>query len=381
MHTYQNKWLLALKCVLPIYLTVHALFAVLTLFSSLFTIDDFSSKSLPLSTLWKAWDRWDTGHYKDIATRGYDKVWRTAFFPLYPLVERAVTFLIHHLFTAGLVVSNVAGLIALVVLYQVVKEDFDEECAGKSVLYLSIFPSAFFLADAYTESLFLCLVLLSFYQIRRHNFWLAGIFGFFACLARSAGIFLLFPLTYELLRRRQLRFDLLSVALIPAALVGYSVYCFTRFGDFLAWEHAQNTWHHQFHLSSETLFMTLQAMRHSLGLLCFQTLHNALDFVSVLFVLCVVAFMVIGPYRLRREHLAYVMYAVPLVLFFLSAPVIGDPPIPLQSVPRYMLEVFPVFIVAGHMGKHRWFHEGYVLISGGLLCISCLLFLVGHWMV
>jgi Gpi18-like mannosyltransferase len=67
-------------------------------------------------------------------------------------------YLIGDPFIAGLIISNVAGLIGMTVLYQLVKEDFGEDQAVNAVLYFSIFPSAFFLAAAYTESLFLCLV-------------------------------------------------------------------------------------------------------------------------------------------------------------------------------------------------------------------------------
>jgi Gpi18-like mannosyltransferase len=63
-------------------------------------------------------------------------------------------------------ISNVAGLVMLMVLYQLVREDFGSEIAERAVLYLAIFPTAFFFAAAYNESLFLCLALLSFYYMR-----------------------------------------------------------------------------------------------------------------------------------------------------------------------------------------------------------------------
>src|SRR5215210_3669119 len=34
---------------------------------------------------------WDAGHYLAIATHGYDQPLRAAFFPLYPLLSRAIT--------------------------------------------------------------------------------------------------------------------------------------------------------------------------------------------------------------------------------------------------------------------------------------------------
>src|SRR5258708_7207520 len=179
------KWFAALKQILPIYLSIHLAFLILTYVSALFSIANFSPKPLPISTLWHAWYRWDSGLYTAIASNGYDAAWRTAFFPLFPLLERAGAVLTHDPFIAGLIISNLAGLGVLVILYRLVQEDFDAQRAFRTVLYLSVFPTAFFFAAAYNESLFLVLTLLSFYHMRRGNWWLAGVFGVLASFARS----------------------------------------------------------------------------------------------------------------------------------------------------------------------------------------------------
>ncbi len=370
------KWLPALKQILPVYLATHIAFALLTLFAPLFSLADFGTTTLPLHTLSASWNRWDTGNYTTIATHGYaPHISLTAFFPLFPLLERAGTFFTHSPFVAGLLIANAADLIALFALYELVRKDHGEQCAARSVLYLSIFPSSFFLVAAYNESLFLCLALLCFCQLRHGRFWLAGIFGFLTCLTRSTGIFLLFPMAYVYLCGRQLRFDILALTLPLLGITAYSWYCSVIFGDPLAWEHAQVFWHHQFHFPWETLLITLKAIKHSPGLLSFQTLHNCLDLASILFAL---AMLVIS---IRRPPRLYLVYAVPLLLFVLSVPIVGNSSIPLQSMPRYALELFPVFIIAGLLGKHRWFHDSYLLLSGALLFVSCMLFLAGHWMV
>ncbi len=95
------KWFAALKQILPIYLSIHLAFLILTYGSALFSIGNFSPKTLPISTLWLAWYRWDSGHFTAIASNGYDAAWRTAFFPLFPLLERGVAFLTHDPFIAG----------------------------------------------------------------------------------------------------------------------------------------------------------------------------------------------------------------------------------------------------------------------------------------
>lgn len=140
-------------------------------------------------------------------------------------------------------------------------------------------------------------------------------------------------------------------------------------------------WSHQFRFPWITLLVTLHAIISGPSILNFSSLHNLLDLVSILFVLTLLVLLCVGPQRIRQEQMAYVVYAVPLCLFLLCFPVIGGHPVPLQSMPRYMLEIFPIFIIAAAIGKQRWFHNGYVLIASSLMALSCLLFLTGHWMI
>lgn len=390
---FWHKWSTALVRILPIYVAIHIAFFVTTCLSFLFTIRDFDPASVPIYRLWQTWHHWDTGHYMAIALYGYNHWWSTAFFPLYPLLERALMVFTHNPLTAGLLISNVADLVLLVVLYELVREDFDEDLAWRTALYLSIFPTAFFFAAGYNESLFLCLVLLSFYNMRHGNWWLAGLFGFFASLTRSAGLFLLFPFCYEYLRQRGvfaalrerrldlscLRFDIVSGALIPAGIGVFSLYCYFTFHDFLQFSHAQSYWQHQMHLPWYGIIGSMHAIAKSEGFLSFQTLRNLLDLVPDLLVCLLIVLSLVGPYRFPRALWSYCLYAATLYLFLQLFPVEGTGLFPLQSVSRYMLEVFPAFIVLAKLGKSRMFNMNYLMICGAILFFLLTQFLTGHW--
>src|SRR5258708_29765328 len=129
--------------------------------------------------------------FTTIAKYGYTDINRTAFFPLYSLLERALMYVHNNPLIDGLIISNLAGLGIFVVLYRLVSEDFNAGQAERTVLYLALFPTAFYLASGYNESLFIFLVVLNFYQLRHGHWWWAGLFGFLAGLTRSAGILLL----------------------------------------------------------------------------------------------------------------------------------------------------------------------------------------------
>ena len=382
--TVWQKWYAAFKQILPIYIAIHLAFVVTSGLAFLFTMRDFSAQSIPLHQIWDSWHHWDTGHYMWIATHGYTEAWRTAFFPLYPLLESVLMHITGDPFTAGLLISDIACLLMLVVLYQLVLEDFDAERAWRTVLYLSIFPTAFFFAAAYNEALFMCFIVASFYTMRHGRWWWAGFFGLLACLTRSAGLFLCFPFCYEYLRQhdfklKTLRFDVISGALIPLGLALFAGYCYVRFHDVLAFSHAQAHWQHELHAPWHGMIDSLKAIIISSGLLSFQALRNGLDLGADLFVLALIILSGVGPWRFPRSHWSYICYAAMLFLFLQLFPVAGTGLYPLQSVGRYMLEVFPAFIVLASLGKSRMLHMNYVMISGALLFFLLTQFLTGHW--
>src|SRR5947209_7892898 len=285
------KWFNAFKNVLPIYISIHLAIFVITCLAVLFVIPDFSWKVLPINTLWQSWYRWDSVHYSYLAMHGYTDWWRTVFFPLFPLLERYLALVVGDPFIAGLVISNVAGLGMLIVLYRLVEEDFDSERAYRTALYLSVFPTAFFFAAAYTESLFLLLALLSFYYMRQGNWWLAGVFGFFATLTRSTGLLLLLPFCYEYLRQHQFKlktihFDVFGGTLIGAALGLFMLYCYHRFHSFFPFTRAEHfMWSRE---PQSPLFLiknVIAGIAQSNGLLSFHALRNIIDASQILLIL------------------------------------------------------------------------------------------------
>ena len=382
--TFWQKWYGAFKQIFSVYMAVHLAFFVTTCFSFLFILNDFQETGAPLSSLWHTWRRWDTAYYLDISQGGYSTNYRTAFFPFYSIIIHVVTWITHNPLISALMISDLAGLVLLVVLYQMVKEDFDQERAYRTVLYLSIFPTAFFFAAGYNESLFVCLSLLSFYNMRHGQWWWAGLFGLLASLTRSTGLLLALPFCYEYLSQRQfrlraIRLDVVSMALVPVGTGLFAIYCYYRFGDPLAFSHAQAHWNHELHGPWHGIIGSINAIRKGYGLLSFQTLRNLTDLVPDLMVLVLLALSLIGPWRFPRSLWSYCVYGIALYLFLQSFPVAGTGLFPLQSLSRYLLEVFPAFIVLAAFGKSRAFNLNYLMISGALLFFLLTQFLTGHW--
>ncbi len=381
LKTSSLAWFDALKQIFSCYLAVHLAILATTIFSILFVLPDFSDKSLHLYTLWYVWQRYDANWFSGIASYGYKDSLSTAFFPLYPLLERSLLPFVSTPYVAGLIISNVAGLVMLVVLYRLVREDFGPEQAWRSVLYLSVFPTAFFFAAEYNESLFVCLTLLSFYYMRHGRWWVAGLFGLLASLTRSIGIFLLVPFAYEYLYQHQFDFRKFRLNILGGVLIGlgtgiFAVYCYVKFHDALAFSHAQAHWSRVFVFPGVAYFTTFHYIRAN-GFLSFLGLRNSFDLVLDLFVLVLVVLSFVGPWRLPRHLLSYGLYALVAYVFFQLFPIAN--PFPLTSVPRFMIEIFPAFIVLAGIGKHRGFSINYLMVAGTLFFFLLTQYLSGHW--
>ena len=98
------------------------------------------------------WGRWDGGWYLRIAEHGYVMPHTTtAFYPLYPLLMRAVGWVLGgHDLLAGIVVSLAACCVAFVLLYRLTTDLAGVDTANRTVVALALFPTALFLGAVYS---------------------------------------------------------------------------------------------------------------------------------------------------------------------------------------------------------------------------------------
>jgi Gpi18-like mannosyltransferase len=91
------------------------------------TIVAFGATPDPITALGRVWVQWDARHYLYLATHGYtatgDARNLIAFFPLYPALVSAVAAVGLPARIAALLVSNVAGIVAAIVLFELARHD------------------------------------------------------------------------------------------------------------------------------------------------------------------------------------------------------------------------------------------------------------------
>src|SRR5262249_28554784 len=107
-------------------------------------------------------------------------------------------------------------------------------------IYL-LFPSAFFLSGAYSESLLLMLTAGSVLMVRRRRWLLAGALAGFATLSRPIGVVAVVPILAEYIAMRRgpcgdRSWQPLAQGLVPVLVGGVAYLCFAwwAFGDPLA---------------------------------------------------------------------------------------------------------------------------------------------------
>lgn len=320
-----------------------------------------------------AWERQDALWYLRIADGGYRADdGSAAFFPLYPLTVRVVAVVLGgHPLAAGLLVSNLAFLAALMVLYLLGRDEVGDRLARRAVLYAAVFPSAFFFFAPFTESLFLLLALVTLGAARRERWELAGVAGALAALTRNVGVVLVVPMAIEALHqalaRRPWRWPLRASAWSAAPLAGAFLYL--RFwrafsGDWLAPVHQQANWEREPAFFGWTLWKgTTEAFRwigqYAGG-------YHLLDWLIAVPVLVAVG------YAAMKLRPAYGVYALAAVLVPLSY---VWPSRPLMSFFRFALVVFPVYwVFARWTDRKPWLQEVFVAVSASLLGIMTVLF-------
>jgi hypothetical protein len=177
----------------------------------------------------------DASWYRDIAKAGYDGVITEGlrFFPLFPLLGRAVSWLPGASAGFGVVfVANVSALALGFVLYQLVlHERGDAELARRAVWLVYLAPPAFVLVMGYAEATFMTFAAVTLLGLRSRRWWLAAAFGFVAGLTRPVGALLAVPAAVEGWQQRD--WKAVAPAVAPGAgLLAYLAWAAHRTHDF-----------------------------------------------------------------------------------------------------------------------------------------------------
>lgn len=199
------------------------------------------SKGVTIAHGWHVFSAWDSTFYKTIATSGYDDS-LVGFFPLLPLVTRVIMSFGLPFEVAGTLVNNLAFLGAAIVLYTWINERHGISAARWTTTVLTWCPLSLFGTVIYSEGLYLLFSTAALRAFDKKQYVGTALWGAIATAARPTGIALIPALLLVAkIERRSASAYIASLA-AGGGLFLFSLYCQIKFGDALAFLHAQKAW-------------------------------------------------------------------------------------------------------------------------------------------
>ncbi len=311
--------------------------------------------------------QWDSFWLLDVAQNGYHlhegTISNVVFFPLYPLLIKLTSFfLLGSFLWAGWLLSAIFLLGALSYLFKLIQEFHPEiKDPYQPLLFLLAFPTAVFFNAIYTEAIFLFLSVAAIFHTRQKNYPLAGILGFLAALTRVTGLLILIPLLWEALRDSNFKLSRLfqkrrwMIFLTPLGTLSFFLFHYFQFGDFWLFFKIQSLWGRSFELNSAHF-----------------ELLNPPATVNLFTDLAFVALGLFGGILVAKKiRFSYGLYVLAAVLIPLST---GT----LMSIGRYLLVLFPLYLLAGSV-KNSLLRQALLFISTLFLAWYTILFVNHYW--
>jgi len=187
---------------------------------------------------------WDSGWFLWIAKSGYtDMIVEGvgsfpilySFFPAFPMLVRAISFVTRDYVLSAVLVSFSFGIGWVPIFQKLCERYMPEPDALKCTLLAGFLPPVFlFTTVAYSESTFLFSTLAAWYFYEKREMPLSSLFAAAATASRMVGILILVPILADAFRRREKK--AICWMIIPTGvLLAYAYYIFLRTGVWFAY--------------------------------------------------------------------------------------------------------------------------------------------------
>jgi len=314
----------------------------------LFSQNFFGGKYINYITnpLFWGWANFDGEHYLSIAIYGYKDL-QQAFFPAYPFLMNIFSNFfgsgLESYLWSGAVLSNVLLLGSLILLWKTVTLDYSTKIAKLAIISLLVFPTSFYFGAVYTESLFLFSSLLTYYLYRKNKYLFSGLVGILMTLTRVYGIFVFFVILIDVLKNKSSIIEIVKqkiywVGLSVLGLLTYMWFCWKNYNDPFAFYNLQTLVGEQ--RSDYLIFLPQVFYRYIAKIIPNIDWSNfPIVFTTILELSTAILLLIIIILSFRKIRWDYWIY---IVLGYILPSLTGS----FSSLPRYVIVLFPVFIVA-----------------------------------
>lgn len=285
---------------------------------------------------------YDSIHYINMAKSGYTEPSLYAFFPLFPMLIKLVSFIIPSYQISGALISNIASFLSLILINDLTK---DKNNIGNVICFV-FSPILAFTSIVYTESLFLLLTILGYYLYKKDKYLLSSVVVGLSILTRNSGIILWGAIGLDMLYRlfikkeNNIKFKNIIIFGIISLLIGmlYPIYLYKETRDFLKFITVQNDyWNRETGIFINGIIKDIIVLTRKTGpinLMVF--LQNWLSFFLT---------FILGIKILKKDTVAGIYTIVSLIAFQTSYRDI-DFWVTLSSISlfRYVFNLFPIYL-------------------------------------
>jgi hypothetical protein len=318
--------------------------------------------------------RWDGNSYTFLAQNWYVTEGPEKFFivfpPLYPILIKIFNIFVNNFVLSGVILSNVFFVTALFFFYRLVERITDKNYALRALLLFSVFPTSFFFSVAYPESLFVLLVVLSFFFLEKENFFLSFIFAGLATITKPFGLVLWPALLLGVFLQKKRIFRNL-ILMIIFFFIFYGSYLFINYkiyGDFLTFKKfLMENWFKSFAFPWQGI---LNSWKRGIFTPEWSSYKIFVGYGEA--IASTLAWILIPVAFLRKVKLTYIIYYILGVVLFTSTGFI-------LSAPRYLLSLPPFFIILSKIFKTKIAFSFWVIGLTILLFYLSVIFATGQW--
>jgi hypothetical protein len=320
-------------------------------------------------------DRWDSRWFLRAAIEGWPRHLphhaghvagsTIAFFPLFPL---AIRWLSHvpglTPLAAGIILTTVSGLVAMIGVWALARRYADGPSADRATLLVALFPGSFVLSMVYSEGFALAFLAFGILALLQRRWLLAGLLGLLASattpVALAFEVSCLWCAYREVADHRNWR-AVVAPVLAPMGFVGYQVWIWRHTGNLNAWRLTER--------GGWKSYPSLVYALHTVAVVVRDPI--ATNMTDKLLFICTILVVVAAVVAVRSSMPA------PMLLYGLSAAVLGMISAPIGLRPRFVFLAFPLIVAVGVRVRGRAY--GALAVVSAVLLIGITAFEVSSW--
>jgi hypothetical protein len=293
---------------------------------------------------------------------------RVAFFPVFPMLVRAVDTVVPGGDTIAALFTNfILGAMVVFLLGVLAREVYDEQVAAKAMVLGAMFPGSFVLSFAYAEALLLVLAMACLWCLLKHRWVIAGVLAALATATRPNGLALVLACAVAAviaIRRERDWRSLAAPILAPVGFVAFQLWLDHHTGEAGVWFRVQSeAW-------GESASYGLTAIRKT-----FEAFSSPLTSPTNTLTAATVVTMVAMIYFARRKLLP-----PPMVAFCAGILALMLLPNTVTARPRFLYSALPLLISAAaflHSVRREWWPYVIGACSAGLVTLTALYGVLG----